>query len=324
MAPASTRKEHPHATQHRRGPGNHGVPVRHHRRVLALGRSVRGGRHRFDLADRPIDQPRPDPGKHERPGRDRRPHAPHQVRRQRSVRGDARTGAAGETMRHDRHAVGRQAAARLRHRQPARAGMAGDAPRSHHARPQDRRGAGNHCPALDRRKAGLRGQALPPDRCADRSAAGTTRSADVDWRLVRCGGAANRAVWHRLAGGRRAGRGSGPGDRLDPRRGGGSRPAYRRRSLRCRLCVPLRHLGRPGHGPRGRRLPRPHRPRSARGVRGGRRDDDHDADCGVRGRRRVEVHPAPGRSGRRRHAGADAAADRGSVAARFPRVGRAR
>ena len=53
----------------------------------------------------------------------------------------------------------------------------------------------------------------------------------------------------------------------------------------------------------------------ARGVRGGRRDDDHDADCRIRGRRGVEVHPAPGGAGRRGHAGADAAADRGGAAA---------
>ena len=74
-------------------------------------------------------------------------------------------------------------------------------------------------------------------------------------------------------------------------------------------------LGRSGHGPGGGGLSRPHRPRRARGVRGGRRDDDHDADCRICRGRGVEVHSAPGGAGRRRHAGADAAADRGGAAA---------
>ena len=45
------------------------------RRLLALGRSVRGGRDRFHLADRPADQQRADPGVHDRDGGTCRAHA---------------------------------------------------------------------------------------------------------------------------------------------------------------------------------------------------------------------------------------------------------
>ena len=57
-------------------------------------------------------------------------------------------------------------------------------------------------------KLDLRGKTFSADRCADRAAASAAGSADVDRRLVGCGGAADRALWHRLAGGGGTRRGS--------------------------------------------------------------------------------------------------------------------
>src|SRR5205807_808197 len=93
-----------------------GVSVLRRRRLLALGRSVRGGRHRFDLADGPPCQPAAVSGMHERHGGARGPHKAHQIRRQRLVAGDARRGARGAAMRDDRLSVERASADGLRHR----------------------------------------------------------------------------------------------------------------------------------------------------------------------------------------------------------------
>ena len=130
------------------GVGTDGVPVFRRRRLLALGRSVRGRRHRFDLADRPAGQPAPLSRMHERDGGAGRAHEAHQVRRQRAVAGDARRGAGGAAMRDDRFSVERAPVAGLRHRQPLGAGMEDPQPRPEDPRPQDRRGARGDPPAV--------------------------------------------------------------------------------------------------------------------------------------------------------------------------------
>ncbi len=57
----------------------------------ALGRPLRAGRDRFDLANRPDDQPVANSRVHDGVGSDCRPHAAHQIRRQCGVGGDARS-----------------------------------------------------------------------------------------------------------------------------------------------------------------------------------------------------------------------------------------
>ena len=64
-----------------------------------------------------------------------RPHAPPALRHECRVAGAARSGAAGQAMRHHRRAVGGPSAAGLRHRQPAGARMAGARHRHQDARP---------------------------------------------------------------------------------------------------------------------------------------------------------------------------------------------
>src|SRR6185312_5789774 len=74
--------------EERRGRGRgDGVSVFRRRRLLALGRSVRGRRDRLDLADRPADEPDAVPRMHERDGGAGREDAADQVRRQRAVAG---------------------------------------------------------------------------------------------------------------------------------------------------------------------------------------------------------------------------------------------
>ena len=62
-----------HERRHR--PRLDGFPVCRGGRLLALGRHVRGGRRRFDLADRPAGEPHADPGMHDGDGGAGRPHA---------------------------------------------------------------------------------------------------------------------------------------------------------------------------------------------------------------------------------------------------------
>ena len=137
------------------------------------------------------------------PRRHRRTHPPPEVRRQCRVGCPARTGAAGQAVRHNRRAIERAAAARFRHRQPARRRVDVDAHRHHHPRPQDRRSAGDHQPAVGRRGARLRRPPFQTHQDLDRPGPGAARPADVDRRLVRGGDQAHRPRWHRLAGRRR-------------------------------------------------------------------------------------------------------------------------
>ena len=231
-----------------------GISVLRRRRVLALGRFVRGGRRRLAVADRPHRQPRADPRMHVGHGGARRADPPPQIRRQCALAGIPRPGPRRQAMRDDRRVVRRPPAAGLRHRQPARAGMAHPQPRHQDARPQDRRRVGDHRPAVARGNGRFRGCPLPPVRRLDLAKAGAAGSADVDRRLVRGGDPAHRAVRHRLAGGRRN---AGPGrrrHRRHPRRRGRRGPRDRRRPLRRRHPVPLRPGGRSRSRPAVRSL----------------------------------------------------------------------
>ncbi len=273
---------------------------------LALGRSVRGGRRQFAVADRPHRQPRADPRMHECDGGAGRPHAPHQVRRQRlslafrdpvllakqcatiDVLSEGRLlpafgigsplGPEWQTMHFDTKTRGRKTDEGLEI-----------------IRRLWSRGRGR-----------FRRRAFPSVRRLDFAEAGAARSADVDRRLVRGGDPAHRAVRHRLAGGRGDAGAGRPGRRRDPKAaaaeagraidddhyGAGiayrfGRPdepglgrlydAYRRRTGRDPLRL-LRDRRRPGG-------PRPHR-RLCRD-------------------RRLEIHPAPGGARRRRDAWPD-------------------
>ena len=98
-----------HDRRHRPRPD--GVPLRRGERLLALGRSLRGGRCRFAVADRPAGEPPADPGMHGGDGGAGRPHAPPALRHERRVAGAARSGASSQAVRHHRRAVRGPAAA---------------------------------------------------------------------------------------------------------------------------------------------------------------------------------------------------------------------
>ena len=141
------------------------------------------------------------------------------------------------------------------------------------ARPQDRRGAGDHWPALGGESVDFEGRhfRLTGARSLRAGAAG---SADVDRRFVGRGGAADGAVWYRLAGGGRDAGGGGRGHRGDPR-GGWWRPGGPSTTIITGPRLPTASA--PGTiraWAGGGGVSRAHRARSARGVRGGRRDDD--------------------------------------------------
>ena len=140
-----------HDRRHRPRPD--GVPLRRGGRLLALGRSLRGGRCRFAVADRPAGEPPADPGMHGGDGGACRPHAPAALRHERGVAGAARSGAFRQAVRHHRRAFRGPAAARLRHRQPARARMGGPRHRHQDARPAHRRIAARSSPGCGARTA---------------------------------------------------------------------------------------------------------------------------------------------------------------------------
>ncbi len=191
------------------------------------------------VADRPDRQPRADPRMHVGHGGAGRADPPPQIRRQCALAGVPRPGPRRQAMRDDRRIVRGPPVAGLRHRQPARAGMAHSQPPHQDARPQDRRRVGDHRPAVARGNGRFRGCPLPPVRRLDLAEAGAARSADVDRRLVRGGDPAHRALRHRLAGGRRNARRYRRRRRRDPRGCHRPRPDDRRRPLRRRYRVPL-------------------------------------------------------------------------------------
>jgi hypothetical protein len=92
----------------------------------------------------------------------------------------------------------------------------------------------------------------------------------------------------------------------------------RRRPLRRGLRSPVRRTGRPGGRQGDGALQGANRPRPRRSVCDGRCRGDSEPAARLHRSRRVEVHPAPHRGRRCRHAGADEAADRGGVAGRGP------
>ena len=110
----------------RRRIGTQCIPVLGRTRLLAMGRSLRGGRGRFALADRPPRLRRAVPRGDERDGGARRPDRAHQVRHERRLGRAARPPAARQAVRHHRRAERGAAAAGLRHRRDPRAGLGGD------------------------------------------------------------------------------------------------------------------------------------------------------------------------------------------------------
>ena len=226
-------------------PGPDGIPLRRRRELLALGRSVRGGRGGLAVADRPAAQPRAHPGMHDGHGGAGGTHAAHQVRHQRGVAGAARSRAGGQAVRHHRRAVAGPPAARLRHRQPAGAGMGGAARRHAHARAQDRRGAGDRAPPVAPGQRRLRGRALPPDGRDHLAQAGAGRPADVDRRRVGGGDPAHRARRHRLAGRAGDAGGSCAHRRRHQGRRRRGRTQHRRGPLRRQLPLLFRTVGEP-------------------------------------------------------------------------------
>ena len=213
--------------------GAGGFPVFGRARLLALGRSLRGGRRRFALADGPPGVAPADPGVHERHGRHRRADAADQVRHECRPRSACATRCllAKQCATIDVLSEGRLLPAfGVGSPRGPEWQVRGEA--SDKGARRTNEGAGNPLPALVGGKGQLRGRVLRHEGRLDLAAPGAGPAAAMDRRVEPGRDPPDRQMGHGLAGGGGGGAGGrGAGRGRDPRGRRGRRPAVRPPSI---------------------------------------------------------------------------------------------